>query len=164
MWASPLASEWWNLRHEASNSHGLQTFGWRHHDLRSFGEQVALDGPLNISTTFLKRPSSGYGGDWAISMHVALNERASEADYVNKVATLQPVYVYLGQEFQPDHTGPMELRDSQFEATSEWGSKVHPSPLPIPHVVVLLTEVHEAAQLQLLTAFLVWRRIGMEVY
>jgi hypothetical protein len=135
MWASPLANEWWHLRHEASNAHGLQMFGWHHHDLRSFGEQVALDGPLNISTTFLKRPSSGYGGDWAIRMQVSHNEHAREAKYLNSLATLQPVYVYLGQEFQPGQSDPMELKGSQFEASSEWDSKVHSFLLPPPCVL-----------------------------
>jgi hypothetical protein len=124
MWASPLAAEWWLLHHEASNSHGLQSFGWHHHDLRSFGEQVALDGPLNVSTKFLKQPSSGYGGDWAISMHVAYNEHASAE---GKLADLQPVYVYLGQEYLPDEAGPMALQDMQFEPGSV-GSTVRTQP------------------------------------
>lgn len=125
-----MASEWWHLRHEASNGHDLQTFGWHHHDLRSFGEQVAVDGPLNVSTTFLKRPSGGYGGDWAVSIHVAHNERAGAAAQAGKLAELQPVYLYIGQEYDAEQGGPMGLQASQFEAPSEWGSPVRTPLLP----------------------------------
>lgn len=148
MWASPLAAEWWHLRHEASNSHGLQTFGWHHHDLRSFGEQVAMDGPLNISTSFLKQPSSGYGGEWVISMHVTHNERASAAEYTNKLADLQPVYVYLGQEYHTDQSDPMGLHTSQFEATSEWGSTVRPPRPPLCHCLLKLLEWYSCTNAQ----------------
>lgn len=123
MWASPLATEWWHLRHEASNSHGLHTFGWHHHDLRSFGEQTVVDGPLNISTTFLKQPSSGYGGSWAIRIHVAYNELVSTPQYAGKLAGLQPVYVYLGQENELEQARS-PWGENQFGAHSDWNHKV----------------------------------------
>ena len=83
-----------------------------------------MDGPLNVSTTFLKQPSSGYGGDWAISMHVSHNEQAGAAAQAGKLAELQPVYVYIGQEYEPQQGGGVGLQDWQFEAPSEWGITV----------------------------------------
>jgi hypothetical protein len=100
MWASPQ-EKWFDLRHEASRFQDLKMFGWHHHDLRSFGEQTIMDGPLNITTAFLKLPSTGYGGDWLLRMDVKKDIKGEEppvAPAPGVPGHLQHVYMYLGQE------------------------------------------------------------------
>lgn len=99
MWGSPYAKSATVIRHEASKDHGLQTFGWTRHDLRTYGEQHISDGPLSISMQWLKQPGRGYGGDWLLTLNVSRDD-ASATDHV---VPHQPLYLYLGQT-SPDDT------------------------------------------------------------
>eukprot|EP00892_Ulva_mutabilis_P002240 jgi/Ulvmu1/12016/UM083_0029.1 len=99
MWGSPYVKSAHVMRHEASKDHGLETFGWTKHDLRSYGEQHISDGPLAISMQWLKQPGRGYGGDWVLTLNVTRDDATATEELV----PYQPLYLYLGQT-SPDDT------------------------------------------------------------
>jgi mannosyl-oligosaccharide glucosidase len=43
----------------------LERYGWLEHDARNFGVQELRDGPLAITTSFVKRRGGVNGGDWS---------------------------------------------------------------------------------------------------
>lgn len=108
MWGSPFKASERVMRHEASRDHGLETFGWTRHDLRSYGEQHIRDGPVSISMQWLKQPGRGYGGDWLLTLNVTRDTSAPEELLVPHL----PLYLYLGQT-SPDDT---LTGDATFEA------------------------------------------------
>ncbi|OQR71857.1 mannosyl-oligosaccharide glucosidase-like [Tropilaelaps mercedesae] len=52
-----------NIRHWCSQRDNLQKYTWYRHDGVNFGEQIIIDGDLNITTSFVKRPGEK-GGEW----------------------------------------------------------------------------------------------------
>ncbi|XP_022663582.1 mannosyl-oligosaccharide glucosidase-like isoform X2 [Varroa jacobsoni] len=58
-----------NIRHWCSQRDGLQKYTWLRHDGVHFGEQVIIDGDLNITTSFVKRPGEK-GGEWTARISV----------------------------------------------------------------------------------------------
>lgn len=99
MWGAPYKASSRVIRHEASKDHGLNTFGWRRHDLRSYGEQHIRDGPVSIDMQWLKQPGRGYGGDWLLTLNVTRDDSRDSGSLVRNL----PVYLYLGQT-SPDDT------------------------------------------------------------
>jgi hypothetical protein len=109
MWGTPSLSSPLDIRHEARTEDELTTFGWKRHDLRSFGEQTVLDGGLRIDTTFVKEAghaaraaqhdnergaggSAGFGGSWA----VRINASEAEVGALQRNKGYATVYWYLG--------------------------------------------------------------------
>jgi Glycosyl hydrolase family 63 N-terminal domain len=113
MWGTPSVTTPLDIRHEARNEDDLATFGWRRHDLRSYGEQTIRDDGLQIETSFVKdasvpvpasadegvgsqraprAPGLGYGGRWALRV------KASEAtaDALARQGGFATLYWYLG--------------------------------------------------------------------
>lgn len=108
MWGAPNPPTPLEIRHEARNEDGLQQFGWRRHDGRSFGEQHVRDGPLSVQTVFAKQNAThavadgleivrskgqGYGGRWALQISAAAG-----AEYQGQQAApaRAALYVYFG--------------------------------------------------------------------
>ena len=75
MWGSPDAQSPLDIRHEARNEDNLQRFGWRRHDLRSYGEQTIVDGSLQIDTAFVKTRRQ------ALPPDAASNEQANRREH-----------------------------------------------------------------------------------
>ncbi|XP_038600433.1 LOW QUALITY PROTEIN: mannosyl-oligosaccharide glucosidase [Tachyglossus aculeatus] len=65
MWLAQEPGGGHRLRHTCEQSEGLGPFTWERHDGRSFGRQRIRDGPLLLTTEFLKRPGGRHGGDWS---------------------------------------------------------------------------------------------------
>jgi Glycosyl hydrolase family 63 N-terminal domain len=125
MWGAPKPGAHREIRHEAFNEHGLETFGWHHHDLRSFGQQTIIDGPLNISTTFLKQPSDSFGGDWVLRMSVSRADKGTSNVPFPGEVHLQDLYVYIGQQVPPS-TSRNQTQDAGFQTSLDWGLQVCP--------------------------------------
>ncbi|XP_043826802.1 mannosyl-oligosaccharide glucosidase isoform X3 [Dromiciops gliroides] len=53
------------LRHTCEQGDGVGPYGWEMHDGLSFGRQRLHDGPLLLTTEFVKRPGGSHGGDWS---------------------------------------------------------------------------------------------------
>ncbi|WIA10052.1 hypothetical protein OEZ85_010262 [Tetradesmus obliquus] len=62
------------IRHEAQQGDKLSSYGWVRHDGRSYGRQEIADGDFQLTVQMVKHRSegSGYGGDWAVRVSVAL--------------------------------------------------------------------------------------------
>lgn len=72
MWYSPtrLRPGGDGIRHWCSQSDNLRKYGWIRHDGVSFGEQEIFDGPIKLTTSFVKRLGGRHGGDWTARITV----------------------------------------------------------------------------------------------
>ncbi|XP_045540902.1 mannosyl-oligosaccharide glucosidase [Papilio machaon] len=58
------------IRHWCDQNDNLMSYGWLRHDGLSFGEQLIMDKPLNIVTSFIKTPGGENGGHWTARINV----------------------------------------------------------------------------------------------
>ncbi|XP_055914776.1 uncharacterized protein LOC129948002 [Eupeodes corollae] len=72
MWYSPqnLGHGGKGIRHWCEISDNLDTYGWTHHDGRTFGMQEIHDLPFELKTSFVKYPGKQFGGDWTSRISV----------------------------------------------------------------------------------------------
>ena len=80
MWWDPSRPQTFqNMRHQASQDHGLEGYGWERHDGETYGEQVIRDGDVTLTTSFVKSEEGarGKGGDLAVRIGV---ERKPDAN------------------------------------------------------------------------------------
>ncbi|XP_043492763.1 mannosyl-oligosaccharide glucosidase GCS1 [Polistes fuscatus] len=72
MWYSPqhLRQDGTGLRHWCEQGDKLDRYGWLEHDGRTFGVQEIVDSSVILTTTFVKRLSGQYGGDWTTKISV----------------------------------------------------------------------------------------------
>lgn len=94
MWSLATMQSWQHIRHAARGEDRLQEFGWNRHNLRSYGEQNITDGVVKLTTQFLKQPSAGYGGDWALRVNVTGTGSQDTRERVS-------LYFYIGDERGP---------------------------------------------------------------
>ncbi|KAH8271129.1 hypothetical protein KR018_000870 [Drosophila ironensis] len=79
MWYSPsnLGQGGQGIRHWCEQGDRLDSYGWTHHDGRSFGVQEIQDLPFELRTSFVKYPEGKeYGGDWTARISVRNTTRA----------------------------------------------------------------------------------------
>ncbi|KAH8354855.1 hypothetical protein KR084_012418 [Drosophila pseudotakahashii] len=79
MWYTPsnLGPGGQGIRHWCEQGDKLDSYGWTHHDGRSFGVQDIQDLPFELRTSFVKYPEGKqYGGDWTARISVRNTTRA----------------------------------------------------------------------------------------
>ncbi|XP_059063009.1 mannosyl-oligosaccharide glucosidase [Achroia grisella] len=70
MWYDLSATPHKGIRHWCEQGDNLASYGWLRHDGVSFGEQVIVDKPHNITTSFMKTPGGSHGGHWTVRINV----------------------------------------------------------------------------------------------
>ncbi|PRP80049.1 hypothetical protein PROFUN_10732 [Planoprotostelium fungivorum] len=88
-------SDFENMRHTCEQGDNMQRYGWIRHDGQTFGEQEVIDKKmsLNVSTIFVKNPTSQYGGEWSYRVRVTSTSKDQ------KIVSL---YNYFGVDLLPD--------------------------------------------------------------
>lgn len=79
MWYTPsnLGPGGHGIRHWCEQGDNLDSYGWTHHDGRSFGVQEIQDLPFELKTSFVKYPEGKqFGGDWTARISVRNTTRA----------------------------------------------------------------------------------------
>lgn len=79
MWYTPsnLGPGGHGIRHWCEQGDNLDSYGWTHHDGRSFGVQEIQDLPFELKTSFVKYPEDKqFGGDWTARISVRNTTRA----------------------------------------------------------------------------------------
>ncbi|XP_060809205.1 mannosyl-oligosaccharide glucosidase isoform X3 [Amyelois transitella] len=77
MWYELTASSRKGIRHWCDQGDNLASYGWLRHDGVSFGEQLILDHPHNITTSFIKTPGGEHGGHWTVRISVNAENNAN---------------------------------------------------------------------------------------
>ncbi|XP_022818785.1 mannosyl-oligosaccharide glucosidase [Spodoptera litura] len=62
--------------HWCDQNDNLDTYGWLRHDGVTFGEQLIVDKPHNITTSFIKTPGGEHGGHWTARINVTTKGHA----------------------------------------------------------------------------------------
>ncbi|KAI5633441.1 mannosyl-oligosaccharide glucosidase GCS1 [Phthorimaea operculella] len=68
MWYELTANK--GVRHWCDQNDNLPSYGWIRHDGESFGEQVIVDPPHTLTTSFVKTPGGEHGGHWTVRLNV----------------------------------------------------------------------------------------------
>ncbi|KAG8266902.1 hypothetical protein J6590_061728 [Homalodisca vitripennis] len=73
MWYFPnrVGPDGISIRHWCEQGDRLDRYTWTKHDGRSFGIQEIDDGPVRITTSFIKRAGGSNGGDWTARISVS---------------------------------------------------------------------------------------------
>ncbi|XP_050507631.1 uncharacterized protein LOC126885221 [Diabrotica virgifera virgifera] len=83
------------IRHWCEQGDNLEKYGWLQHDGYNFGIQEIIDGPFNITTSFVKKPGGLHGGEW--SARVEVNYKKNNPN-VSKEEVSLLWYVALDEE------------------------------------------------------------------
>ncbi|XP_072385583.1 uncharacterized protein GCS1 [Diabrotica undecimpunctata] len=83
------------IRHWCEQGDNLEKYGWLQHDGYNFGIQEIIDGPFNITTSFVKKPGGNHGGEW--SARVEVNYKKNNPN-VSKEEVSLLWYVALDEE------------------------------------------------------------------
>ncbi|XP_052754683.1 mannosyl-oligosaccharide glucosidase [Galleria mellonella] len=76
MWYELSAASHKGIRHWCDQNDNLASYGWLRHDGVTFGEQLMVDQPHNITTSFVKTPGGEHGGHWTVRINVTANGNA----------------------------------------------------------------------------------------
>ncbi|CAH1641997.1 unnamed protein product [Spodoptera littoralis] len=76
MWYELAAATHKGIRHWCDQNDNLDTYGWLRHDGVTFGEQLIVDKPHNITTSFIKTPGGEHGGHWTARINVTTKGHA----------------------------------------------------------------------------------------
>ncbi|GMH36420.1 hypothetical protein BSKO_04288 [Bryopsis sp. KO-2023] len=121
LWTDPSWYENVNMiRHLAEERDGLETYGWIRHDGDHFGIQTMVDGPYNITTSWVSdyHGESDLGGDWSVRFRV----EPSEGGTPKEIA----MFFYMVDEIGPGDPEqyPLDWELSQEEPISEAARKL----------------------------------------
>lgn len=78
------------LSHWCEQGDRLERYTWTKHDGRNFGVQEIDDGPVRLTTSFVKRPGGDHGGDWTarVSVSYRVSNLARLKHYLYTLKTL----------------------------------------------------------------------------
>ncbi|KAM3955537.1 LOW QUALITY PROTEIN: mannosyl-oligosaccharide glucosidase [Aphomia sociella] len=76
MWYEITAATHKGIRHWCDQNDNLASYGWLRHDGVTFGEQLIVDRPNNITTSFVKTPGGEHGGHWTVRINVTAKGNA----------------------------------------------------------------------------------------
>ncbi|XP_046686080.1 mannosyl-oligosaccharide glucosidase-like [Homalodisca vitripennis] len=84
MWYFPnrVGPDGISIRHWCEQGDRLDRYTWTKHDGRSFGIQEIDDGPVRITTSFIKRAGGSNGGDWTARISVSHLKQESRGEPV----------------------------------------------------------------------------------
>ncbi|CAK9144298.1 unnamed protein product [Ilex paraguariensis] len=84
------------MRHVCQDTDELKTYGWTHHNGRDYGHQILGDQGMTLTTSFLKSKGegSGYGGDWAVRVHVQREKSSVNEEMLRNVH----LFFYMADE------------------------------------------------------------------
>ncbi|XP_054262025.1 mannosyl-oligosaccharide glucosidase [Macrosteles quadrilineatus] len=82
MWYFPnrIGPEGISIRHWCEQGDRLERYTWIKHDGRNFGVQEIDDGPVRLTTSFVKQPGGEHGGDWTARVSVSLRKQGAKAE------------------------------------------------------------------------------------
>ena len=104
---------------------GLSKYGWEAHDGKSYGRQELHDHALHLTTSWVKRQCKGcgFGGDWALLLHVKqrpMPDAPPDADLLDTDAKPKRISVmfYVADE----RNLPIEVQTGDLKGRSQEGS------------------------------------------
>jgi len=82
MWYFPnrISTDGINIRHWCEQADQLERYTWTKHDGRNFGIQEIDDGPVRLTTSFVKRPGGDHGGDWTTRISVSFTKQGASEE------------------------------------------------------------------------------------